>query len=104
MSLIADAVGMWLDDAIVAVVPKLEYPFMGDGIDELLVEFHVSPRKDGLGFFCGNILLLLPIAAQGNKFSLRETNIDVDWSSASSEGHPVSGTEVSRSLPVSRSA
>lgn len=29
---------------------------------------------------------------------------DVDCSSASSEGHPVSGTEVSRSLPVSRSA
>lgn len=45
MSLIADAVGMWLDDTMVAVVPKLEHPLMGDGIDELLVEFHVSPAK-----------------------------------------------------------
>lgn len=37
-------------------------------------------------------------------FHVDTASNDVDWSSASSEGHPVSGTEVSRSLPVSRSA
>ncbi|WP_186034232.1 hypothetical protein [Burkholderia gladioli] len=104
MSLIADAVGMWLDDTIVAVVPKLEYPLMGDGIDELLVEFHVSPAKMVSDFSAEISYYFCRLPPKVTNLAFRETNIDVDWSSASSEGHPVSGTEVSRSLPVSRSA
>ncbi|MET3216070.1 UNVERIFIED_ORG: hypothetical protein ABIC48_003839 [Burkholderia territorii] len=44
MTIVIDSVGVWLDDAIITIIQKREYPLIGDGIDQLLVEAHGVPE------------------------------------------------------------
>lgn len=39
------SVGVGLDCALMTAVPDFKYPLICNGVDELLVEFHVSPAK-----------------------------------------------------------